>query len=781
MGLQPTVTVFLAAKYLRTFGLVLLILPHFFGNDLPFGIIPQSVEKLVVMNSVGLPLLSYDFGYEERVLHSDLLVTSSLTAIVTYLTHSQILSTRLSSIKFEDRQLLFIIQEKLTFLIIVKKRTKIIDSALEVFTNAFIKVVPKDVADSGYLRPTFNQLIQDIRHSIIDQSFGSNYISSVEAEIQSQNQPDYGVFSMSRTIFSLVFAFSSLRLIYYIGSTLLIPEEGSLLLLLPALLYGSSIFIGPVLHQIFPITERRNFLLSLAIFFMIQLTTGPLITAVLIWSFALSSWNHLHTIWNSVFPRLSRQRRVHILILSLIMDMGLRAYNLGTDLSVSANTNPIFIIIAVTILLTFLAGFRDNSFDYPKEFAMGTKISFYVLAILIPINVRFTQNISQLLMFIDQPNILTYLSFGFVFLTILALSLQSKFLAWIRQHRSILIGFYFLPSVLIVSLEEMPTKRVHDFVKRNWSFLMIAVPSIMFLVIIFTYYGFSMLYIIPLTLIIAAVNLFTVYMDATPRRLANKSSYSMIICFLFLSSLLMPFTVPLDIEDHDLRFGVMSYNVQYGINANNEYDPVTISEFISHSGVDVVGLQEVTRNSIINGNGDLLLQFIQGLKLHGFDYYVFMEGSSEVFTNVIFSRHPIIQSSSIHFWNNEIFQKGMITARIQVGENIINIGNTHLTHVYSGTGNTTRRLQTEQVLDYFDMTEPSILLGDFNVEPDDTDIQLIKERFSDGYQGTRGTWPSLDPVMRIDYVFHSGITPTQVEVIDVSYSDHLPVIAWFDL
>ena len=57
--------------------------------------------------------------------------------------------------------------------------------------------------------------------------------------------------------------------------------------------------------------------------------------------------------------------------------------------------------------------------------------------------------------------------------------------------------------------------------------------------------------------------------------------------------------------DQTDSFGVMTYNIQYGINSDGEYNPEEIADYIINSGVSIVGLQEVMRGSLLDGNGGI--------------------------------------------------------------------------------------------------------------------------------------------------------------------------------
>jgi endonuclease/exonuclease/phosphatase family metal-dependent hydrolase len=119
-------------------------------------------------------------------------------------------------------------------------------------------------------------------------------------------------------------------------------------------------------------------------------------------------------------------------------------------------------------------------------------------------------------------------------------------------------------------------------------------------------------------------------------------------------------------------------------------------------------------------------------------------------------------------------------ARTKSGQPFIFAG-THLCHQYEEN----RIAQVRAINKYFLESEvPVIIGGDFNFTPDTRTHRLMQDWWADAslqfQQAPDLTFSSRKPDRRIDYLFLSRNASWEilyVKTIDVTYSDHLPVVA----
>ena len=80
---------------------------------------------------------------------------------------------------------------------------------------------------------------------------------------------------------------------------------------------------------------------------------------------------------------------------------------------------------------------------------------------------------------------------------------------------------------------------------------------------------------------------------------------------------------------------------------------------------------------------------------------------------------------------------------------------------------------------------PVILTGDFNLRPDDSLLQPIRDLLADTADHSDRpmlSYPSDHPTEKIDYIFaSSSLKPTFVSVPQMIVSDHRPYLAVFDI
>ncbi len=222
---------------------------------------------------------------------------------------------------------------------------------------------------------------------------------------------------------------------------------------------------------------------------------------------------------------------------------------------------------------------------------------------------------------------------------------------------------------------------------------------------------------------------------------------------------------------------VMSYNLHNSFNPGGRLDPEALAQAIQAANPDVVGLQEVERGWLIDGNLDLLTYLSQRLQMP----YVFGPTADPIWGNAILSRYPIKN------WGNAplpprtlLIKRGFMWARVDVGnaDELLLIA-THYDHIDKDTE--IRQQQTPEILKFWNQRSRTIFLGDLNARPEAKEIAMLRDgglsdSFALGGTGSGFTFSSVSPSRRLDYIWVSPDLSVRDFVIPTSIaSDHLGI------
>lgn len=234
---------------------------------------------------------------------------------------------------------------------------------------------------------------------------------------------------------------------------------------------------------------------------------------------------------------------------------------------------------------------------------------------------------------------------------------------------------------------------------------------------------------------------------------------------------------------------VMTYNIHSAYDTSGRFDIEGIAQTIADSGAEVVGLQEVPRGRLLSGVTDELT-LLQGRL--GFEHVAFFGTTDPTWGNAILSRYPIsvVDRDQLPLVGTPM-QRGYLGASIRIGERTFVFASTHLQHVNDAAVHDddpesdlypvhTRQIQA--ILESWGGAEPAVLVGDFNARPDWLQIQeLLNAGWVDSWaeagSGEGFTSNSIDPMFRIDYVFHTpDITALDAGVVQSQASDHFALV-----
>jgi endonuclease/exonuclease/phosphatase family metal-dependent hydrolase len=237
-------------------------------------------------------------------------------------------------------------------------------------------------------------------------------------------------------------------------------------------------------------------------------------------------------------------------------------------------------------------------------------------------------------------------------------------------------------------------------------------------------------------------------------------------------------SVPQPIEGDGFPVRVMTYNLHMGFATDGHLGMETLAQVIEESGAEVVGLQEVCRGWYITSSLDMLTWLSRRLEMP----YLSGPTADPLWGNAILSRYPIIgHGSALLPTGGKRIQRGYLWARIDVGdvEELVMVV-THL-HDPEEEGHV-RELQVPPILEFWAGRPSTLLVGDFNAEPDDPEIEMIldaglRDAFAGIGTGLGYTFASNDLHKRIDYIFVSrDLAPSDLDIPQSTGSDHLGVV-----
>lgn len=169
----------------------------------------------------------------------------------------------------------------------------------------------------------------------------------------------------------------------------------------------------------------------------------------------------------------------------------------------------------------------------------------------------------------------------------------------------------------------------------------------------------------------------------------------------------------------------------------------------------------------------------------GMPYYYFAEavylGGLGPYGNALVSSWPIVEAETIKIPDPVVKDEPayyetrcVLKAKLQSPEGkILTVLITHM-----GLAKQEARNAVQTILDTLDPTEPTVLMGDFNLTPDSDIIQPIFENFKscmDLLPEGICTYPSDAPDIKIDYIFAAGPCDfVSAEIPEIIVSDHRP-------
>ncbi len=236
-----------------------------------------------------------------------------------------------------------------------------------------------------------------------------------------------------------------------------------------------------------------------------------------------------------------------------------------------------------------------------------------------------------------------------------------------------------------------------------------------------------------------------------------------------------------------MKIKFMSYNTQHCLNfITREIDFDIIADTIKKCEADIIGLQEIRDEG---QHADYQSQAKIIAEKLGYHYYYFAEairfGGVNPYGNAIISRYPIISAETIMIPDPEIKKydgyyetRCLLKATIDV-RNGLNVLVSHF-----GLNPDEHENAVETVVSNIPK-EHCVLMGDFNMEPDNQILNPIMQSLQDTakvFSTYKLSFPSDTPKVKIDYIFVSkDLKVEYADIPEIISSDHRPHVATIEL
>lgn len=236
-----------------------------------------------------------------------------------------------------------------------------------------------------------------------------------------------------------------------------------------------------------------------------------------------------------------------------------------------------------------------------------------------------------------------------------------------------------------------------------------------------------------------------------------------------------------------MNITLMSYNTQHCLNfLTREIDYDIMADTIKKCGADIIGLQEMFD---LGETEEFTTQTKVLAEKLGFYYYFAeatkLEKGKYPYGNGLISRYPILEAETVII-PDPVVRTGkryyetrcVLKAKIDVAGGL----NVLVTHF--GLNPDEQENAVNTVVSNLEK-EKCVLMGDFNVRPENERIAPIREQLYDTaelFDQPKGSWPSDEPRGKIDYIFTTkDLQVLSADIPNIVSSDHRPHVATIEL
>jgi len=250
---------------------------------------------------------------------------------------------------------------------------------------------------------------------------------------------------------------------------------------------------------------------------------------------------------------------------------------------------------------------------------------------------------------------------------------------------------------------------------------------------------------------------------------------------------------PIESPSPKNEFKFMTYNIHFGVGMDDLLNLERIAQNILSEDIDpdVIGLQEVENGRLTSHGIDMALWLARRLNMH---YFYFPAINEHAYGLALLSKYPITSATGYQIPSISL-ERVLIHGVVRINETLeIDVFVTHLGLLDWDEDLGAQVSFVLQKTNQVNKTSNKILMGDFNLEHNSSQLAPVYNTFNDTLGGDPRlrTFPSINlfdkPTESIDYIFTAKnvINIVDGHVIEDFLpgnnpaefgSDHLPVVA----